>query len=127
MLLLLVLLFVVVPLAELYVIIQVGEAIGAPATIALLLLDSLLGAWLARSQGRAVWRRFQAGLAEGRAPAREAIDGALVIAGGALLLAPGFLTDIVGVLLLAPPTRALARRLIVRSARSRLLMGLARP
>jgi UPF0716 protein FxsA len=125
MLLLLVILFVVVPLAELYVIIQVGQAIGAPATIALLLVDSLLGAWLARSQGRAVWRRFQEALAAGRVPAREVLDGALVIAGGALLLAPGFLTDVVGALLLIPPSRALARRAVVRGARGRLLTGLA--
>jgi UPF0716 protein FxsA len=118
-------LFVVVPLAELYVIIQVGQAIGAVPTIALLLLDSLLGAWLLRSQGRAVWRRFQEALAAGRAPAREAIDGVLVIAGGALLLAPGFITDVFGALLLAPPSRALVRGGIVRHARGRLLVGLA--
>ena len=121
----LVLLFVVVPLAELYVIIQVGQAIGALATIALLLADSLLGAWLARSQGRAVWRRFQEALAAGRVPAREVLDGALVIAGGALLLAPGFLTDVVGALLLIPPSRALARHAVARGARGRLLTGLA--
>jgi UPF0716 protein FxsA len=125
MLPLLVLLFVVVPLAELYVIIQVGQAIGALPTIALLLADSLLGAWLARSQGRAVWRRFQQALAAGRVPAREVLDGALVIAGGALLLAPGFITDVVGALLLIPPSRALARRGIARAARGRLLVGLA--
>lgn len=125
MLPLLILLFVVVPIAELYVIIQVGEAIGALPTIALLVLDSILGSWLVRAQGRAVWRRFRATLATGRPPARETIDGALVILGGALMLAPGFITDAFGVLLLAPPTRALARRAIARHARSRLLVGLA--
>lgn len=120
---LLVLLFVVVPLAELYVIIQVGQAIGALPTIGLLLLDSLLGSWLLRSQGRAAWLRFRTALADGRPPARETIDGALVIVGGALMLAPGFITDAFGALLLLPPSRALARRGILRNARSRLFAG----
>lgn len=125
MLPLLVLLFIIVPLAELYVIIQVGQAIGAVPTIALLLLDSLLGSLLLRSQGRAVWRRFQTTLAAGRPPAREVVDGALVIGGGALLLTPGFITDIFGVLFLLPPTRAVVRGGILRHARSRLFVGLA--
>jgi UPF0716 protein FxsA len=122
--LLLVLLFVVVPIAELYVIIQVGEAIGALPTIGLLVLDSVLGAWLLRHQGRTAWRRFRTALAEGRPPAREVLDGALVIFGGALLLTPGFLTDVLGAVLLIPPTRALVRRSLVRHFRSRLLLGL---
>jgi UPF0716 protein FxsA len=125
MLPLLILLFVVVPIAELYVIIQVGQAIGALPTIGLLVLDSILGSWLLRSQGRAVWQRFRTALVGGRPPARETIDGALVILGGALMLAPGFITDALGVVLLLPPTRALVRRGIVRNARSRLLLGLA--
>jgi UPF0716 protein FxsA len=108
--LLLVILFIVVPLVELYVIIRIGQLIGAVPTIALLLLDSVLGAALLRSQGRAVWRRFNQALAEGRVPHRETFDGAMVIFGGALLLTPGFITDIVGLILLIPPTRALVRR-----------------
>jgi UPF0716 protein FxsA len=124
MLALLFLLFIVVPIAELYVIIQVGQAIGALPTIGLLVLDSVLGTWLLRSQGRAVWRRFRIALAGGRAPASATVDGALVIVGGALMLAPGFITDAFGVLLLLPPTRALVRRGIVRNARSRLLAGI---
>jgi UPF0716 protein FxsA len=123
---LLVLLFIVVPLVELYVIIQVGQAIGAVPTIGLLLLDSLLGSWLLRSQGRTVWRRFREALATGRPPATETIDGALVIAGGALMLAPGFITDLFGALLLLPPSRAAVRRWILRHARSRLFLGFGR-
>ena len=88
----LVLLFIVVPIIELFVIIQVGEAIGVLPTIALLVADSILGAMLMRSQGRVAWRRFNAALAEGRIPHREVLDGALVIFGGALLLTPGFIT-----------------------------------
>ena len=110
--LLLVILFIVVPLVELYVIIQVGQWIGAWPTIALLLLDSVLGAALLRHQGRAAWRRFNQALAERRVPHREVFDGVMVIFGGALLLTPGFITDVVGLLCLIPPTRTLIRRLL---------------
>ncbi|WP_081690648.1 FxsA family protein [Conexibacter woesei] len=107
-------LFVVVPILEIYVIIQVGQAIGAVPTIALLIVDSILGSLLMKSQGRAAWRRFQLALAEGRVPGREVLDGVLVIFGGAFLLTPGFCSDIVGALLLLPPTRAVIRRIVVR-------------
>src|ERR671921_2346451 len=113
-LLLLVLLFIVVPIAELYVIIQVGQEIGALPTIAILIAVSVLGSMLLRSQGRGVWRRFNEGIAAGRPPAREVLDGVLVIFGGALLLTPGFLTDVLGILLLLPPTRAAVRAVLVR-------------
>src|SRR5215216_3087246 len=106
-------LFVVVPLAELYVLWQVAGAIGIVPTIALLLLDSVAGTMLMKSQGRAVWRRFNEATAEGRVPAREVADGALVILGGAFLLTPGFLTDVIGFLLLIPPTRALFRKTVI--------------
>jgi UPF0716 protein FxsA len=106
--------FIGLPILEIYVILQVGEAIGVVPTIALLILDSVLGAWLMRSQGRIVWRRFTAALAEGRPPAREVLDGALVIVGGALQLAPGFVTDAFGFFLVVPPTRAIVRRMLVR-------------
>jgi UPF0716 protein FxsA len=113
-LLALVALFIVVPLAELYVILKVGDAIGVLPTIALLAADSLLGSMLLRSQGRTVWRRFNETMAAGRVPHRELLDGVLVIFGGAFLITPGFLTDIVGLLLLLPPTRSVIRRLVVR-------------
>ena len=118
--LLLILLFIVVPIAELAVIIQVGGLIGLWPTLAILVADSLLGSWLMRSQGRLAWRRFNVALQEARAPAREVADGALIIFGGALLLTPGFLTDILGILLLAPPTRALFRRVLVREVARRM-------
>jgi UPF0716 protein FxsA len=121
--LLLVLIFIIVPLAELYVIIQVGQAIGALPTIALLVLDSILGAVLMRSQGRAAWLRFRLALEEGRIPGREVLDGALVIFGGAFLLTPGFITDVIGAVLLIPPTRALVRRLLVRRFTVRFIGG----
>jgi UPF0716 protein FxsA len=108
------LLFLFVPLAELYVILKVGDTIGIGWTILLLVADSLLGSWLLRSQGRAVWGRFNEILAQGRVPHREVIDGVLVIFGGALLITPGFLTDIVGLVLLLPPSRAIVRRVLAR-------------
>jgi UPF0716 protein FxsA len=114
MLFLLVLLFIAVPIVEIYVIIQVGQAIGALWTIALLVADSILGSILMRSQGRAAWRRFNEAIAVGRVPGREVVDGALVIFGGALLLTPGFVTDIFGAAFLLPPTRAVIRGLLVR-------------
>src|SRR4051795_7123832 len=111
---LLILVFIIVPIAELYVIFKIGDAIGWGPTLGLLVVDSLLGAWLLRSQGRNVWRRFQETMQAGRVPHREVFDGVLVIFGGAFLITPGFLTDIVGVLLLLPPTRSVFRRWLPR-------------
>src|SRR4051794_41896045 len=102
---LLVLLFVVVPIVELYVIIQVGEAIGVWWTLALLIADSILGSLLMRSQGRVAWQRFQLALAEGRPPAREVLDGALVIFGGPVLPPPGVRNDLRCVGPPGPPAR----------------------
>lgn len=114
MVVLLVVAFVLVPLAELYLILKVGDAIGVVPTILLLLVDSLVGSLLLRSQGRSVWRRFNGALAEGRVPHREVFDGVAVIFGGAFLITPGFLTDVVGLALLIPPTRSLLRRFATR-------------
>jgi UPF0716 protein FxsA len=113
-LLALIAIFIVVPLAELYVIFRVGDAIGVVWTILLLAADSVLGSVLLRSQGRSVWLRFNEALSSGRVPHREVMDGVLVIFGGAFLITPGFLTDVVGLLLLVPPTRAVIRRLVAR-------------
>lgn len=110
--LILIALFIVVPIVELYVIIQIGELIGVWPTIALLLADALLGSLLLRHQGRGAWQRFNAALAERRFPGREVADGLLIAIGGTLLLAPGFLTDIVGLFFLIPPTRAIVRALL---------------
>src|SRR4051812_38606971 len=110
----LILLFIVVPIAELYVILKVGDLIGILPTIALLVADSLLGSWLLKSQGRTVWQRFQQTMQAGRVPHREVFDGVLVIFGAAFLITPGFITDIFGVLFLLPPTRSFIRRWLIR-------------
>ena len=124
---LLVLIFIVVPIAELALLIQVGQTIGVWWTIAILIADSILGSVLMRSQGRAAWRRFNDALRAGRVPAREVIDGALVIFGGALLLTPGFLTDILGLVLLLPPTRAVVRAVLLRRFAHRLVVSATAP
>jgi UPF0716 protein FxsA len=123
----LVLLFILVPIAELAVIIQVGQALGLLPTIAILIADSVLGSMLMRSQGRAAWRRFNLALQSGRPPAREVLDGVLVIFGGALLLTPGFITDLAGLAFLLPPSRAVVRRLLVRRFAHRMVVAAGTP
>ena len=120
-------LFIALPIAEIYVIIQVGDAIGWVPTLFLLILDGFAGAALARSQGRAAWERFNLALSQGRVPARETFDGAMIMLGGAFLLAPGFITDIVGFALLIPPTRAVFRAVIARLAKRRIAFAWAIP
>ncbi len=110
----LILLFILVPIAEIYVIIQVGQAIGALPTVGLLIVDSIVGAMLLRSQGRRVWASFREALAGGRMPHREILHGALVMMGGAFLLTPGFISDVVGLSLLLPPTRTAIAGAITR-------------
>jgi UPF0716 protein FxsA len=125
---LLVVLFIVVPIVELWLIIEIGGLIGVLPTIALLLADALLGSLLLRHQGRGAWRRFNEALAERRFPGREVADGALIVVGGTLLLTPGFITDVFGLLLLIPPTRAIARALLRRFAAHRfVVVGMGGP
>src|SRR6188474_2794635 len=119
------LLFLVIPFAELAVIITVASHIGVVETIALLILVSVVGAWLCKREGVGVLRRIRDSLDRGELPHRELVDGALILLAGALLLTPGFLSDCVGILLLLPPTRAIARTVLARLLRSRLQMATA--
>jgi UPF0716 protein FxsA len=121
MALLLVLVFFVAPLAELAVIVQVAGTIGVLDTIALLVAVSVLGAWLARREGLGVVRRIQAALDRGQMPSTEVADGGLILFAGVLMIAPGFISDALAILLLLPPTRALVRGPVMRyvSRRSR--------
>lgn len=110
----LIVLFIVVPILELYVIIQVGQWIGVVPTLLLLLADAVLGSLLLKHQGRGAWRRFNQALAARRFPGKEVADGLLIVVGGTLLLSPGFITDVFGIFLLVPPTRAVARKVLKR-------------
>lgn len=118
---LLLLLFVVVPAVELWLLIEVGSQIGVGNTILLILVTGILGASLARSQGLAVLARVQREMEAGRAPTAGLLEGALILVAGGVLLTPGFLTDVVGLLLLIPFTRRLflgaARRAFAAAAR----------
>ncbi len=103
------LLFLVVPFVELFLLIQVGQALGAVPTILGLILVSVVGAWLVKREGLGVLRRAQEHVRNGQVPGQELVDGVLILFAGALLLTPGFLTDLIGILLLVPPVRALLR------------------
>ena len=104
------LLFAVIPVAEIYVLVSVGGAIGVLPTVALVLLTALAGAHLARLQGLAVMMRIRENLAQGFMPAEELLDGLLIFLAGMTLLTPGFLTDIMGLLILLPATRNIFKR-----------------
>ena len=119
----LVLLFLVVPIIELYIIVQVASGLGVLETIGLLILVSMVGAWLVRAQGLGVLGRVQAQLAQGNIPGREMVDGLLILVAGALMLTPGFMTDAFGLLLLIPPTRAIVRTIIIHRFRNRITIG----
>lgn len=108
------LLFVVVPILEIAVLIQVGQVIGVGPTIVLLIAMSIAGAVLAKREGLAVWTRFRAAVGRGEIPSKEIVDGVLVLFGAALLLTPGFLTDILGMVLLVPVSRAAVRSSVMR-------------
>jgi UPF0716 protein FxsA len=118
----LVLAFIVMPLVEIYAIIQVGQAIGPWWTILILVADSLLGTWLIRREGGRAWRALQTALSSGRMPARELADGALILIGGTLMLAPGFVTDAIGIFLILPLTRPFARRILTTVVARRLVV-----
>jgi UPF0716 protein FxsA len=110
------------PVAELFVMFEVANAIGFLYMVLLLIVSWPIGWWIMRSQGRLRWRRLQAAVAQGRRPTREVLDGALVLLGGALLIIPGFISDAVGLLLLLPPTRALMRTVLRRNLQSRVVV-----
>ena len=111
--------FLVVPIVEIYVMLQVAGAIGVPETILLLIGMSVLGAWLAKVAGLGVLNRLQRTVRAGKVPSGELVDGALVLLAGALMITPGFLSDCLAILLLLPPTRAVVRGAVLRHIRAR--------
>lgn len=123
--LLLLTVFVVMPLLEIYVIVQVGQVIGPWWTILLLVADSLFGAWLVRHEGGRAWRNLSDSLQEGRLPSTEIADGGLILIGGTLMLAPGFVTDVIGILLILPMTRPLFRGVLASAVARRLVLDVS--
>jgi len=119
----LVVLFVVVPLFDIYTLIQVGQVIGGWWTIALLIVSSVIGGWLIKREGARTFQALRTALATGKMPARELADAGLVLVAGTLMLTPGFVTDVLGLLLVLPLTRPLARRLLTVLVARRLLAG----
>lgn len=111
------LLFFLVPIAEIAVLIQVGQVLGTGPTILALIGLSLLGAWLAKREGIAAWRRFTGTLAQGRLPSAEIQDGAMILFGAALLLTPGFLTDFLGMAMLIPGLRSILKPLMIKAGK----------
>ncbi|MDA0370796.1 MAG: FxsA family protein [Actinomycetota bacterium] len=112
------LLFIVFPVAELYVIIRVGSSIGFLNTLGLIVLIAVVGSWLVKREGIRVWTKFNRSVLEGRVPTQEIVDGVLIMMAGALLLAPGFVTDVLAILVLFPPTRMVFRGMLLRRARA---------
>jgi UPF0716 protein FxsA len=116
-------LFVALPFVDLVLLLRVGSLLGFWPTVALTLAMGALGAWLAKREGLRVWRAWSLALSELRAPEQGIIDGVLVIAGGALLMAPGVLTDVVGFAFLIPPTRKQIAALVRRAVDRRIARG----
>ncbi len=124
---LLFLVFVVLPLVEIYVLIQVGQVIGIGPTILLLVADAVVGTWVVRHEGGRAWQALRDALDSGRMPAKEIADGALILMGGTLMVAPGFVTDAFGILLILPFTRPLFRRVLTVVVARRLVVDATRP
>jgi UPF0716 protein FxsA len=99
------LVFVVLPVVEIYVLIQIGQVIGAWWTVLLLIADGFLGSWLMKREGGRAWAALREALGSGRVPGRELADGALILVGGTLLMTPGFVSDVAGLFLVLPVTR----------------------
>lgn len=108
------LLFIVAPIVELYVIVQTSHVIGVLNTIGLIIVIAMIGSWLIKHEGIKVWNRFTQQIQNGQVPTKEIADGVCVLAAGGLMIAPGFISDVFALLLLFPPTRALARRWLMK-------------
>jgi len=114
------LIFIVLPFVELWAIIQVAGVIGGGWTILLLVAESIFGAWLCKREGSGVLRRINDELQAGRMPTVEVVNGALILLAGALMITPGFITDILGFVLLVPPTRAVVRAMLAKRLQRRI-------
>ncbi|HDO21646.1 MAG TPA: FxsA family protein [Nitrospirae bacterium] len=108
------LIFTLIPVAELAVLIKVGSVIGTLNTIAIVILTAIIGAYMVRLEGIGVWLRIRRNLMDGIFPADDLINGAMILIAGALLLTPGFITDIIGFLMVFPVTRGFIKKILKR-------------
>jgi UPF0716 protein FxsA len=115
--------FLLMPIVEIYFIVQVGRVIGVWWTILLLILDGILGTWLVKREGSRTWVALRTALQEGRMPARELADGILILVGGTLMLAPGFVSDFFALFLILPFTRPLGRVVLANVISKKLLVA----
>lgn len=116
------LLFVIVPIVELYTIIRMSSYIGFLNTLGVMFVVAILGSWLVKREGMRVWRRFNESVAAGKVPTRDIVDGVLILGAGALLLTPGFFSDVFGLLMLFPPSRAMFRRVLIKRSRRNIIV-----
>ncbi len=112
--------FLIIPFIEVWILIQIADSTGLFNTIGLLILLSVIGAWLVRREGLSVFRRAQNELVQGQLPERQILDGLLILLGGVLMLTPGFFTDFIGFCLLFPPSRILFRTILIKRLNSRI-------
>ncbi len=124
---LLALLFLGLPILEIYILVQLGQTVGIGWTLLILIADAALGSWLVRREGGRAWGALQVALQSGRMPARELADGALILIGGTLLMTPGFVSDVFGLFCILPFTRPVARRVLARVITRRLTVVAAGP
>jgi UPF0716 protein FxsA len=117
------LLFTLVPLVELYLLVSIGSWMGVAPTIALVAVTGILGAWLAKREGRKALIGYRDALTQGRLPEDGIVSGLLILVGGALLIAPGVLTDLTGLALMIPPIRRGVAKLVTRRVESRINSG----
>ncbi|MEA2086945.1 MAG: FxsA family protein [Candidatus Caldatribacteriota bacterium] len=119
----LLILFVIVPVTELYILIEVGKKIGSLTTIGIIILTGIIGAYLVKSQGFMILRKIQNDLNEGIMPGDSLIQGAIILAGGILLLTPGFVTDIVGFIFLVPVSRNIVKKYLLKWLKGKIKEG----
>jgi len=119
----LLIIFVIVPVTELYILIEVGKKIGSLTTIGIIILTGIIGACLVKSQGFMILRKIQNDLNEGIMPGDSLIQGTIILAGGILLLTPGFVTDIVGFIFLIPVSRNIVKKYLLKWLKGKIKEG----
>lgn len=119
----LLILFVIIPVTELYILIEVGKKIGSLTTISVIILTGIIGTYLVKNEGFMILRKIQNDLNEGIMPGDSLIQGAIILAGGILLLTPGFVTDILGFIFLMPVSRSIVKKYLLKWLKGKIKEG----